>query len=444
MQTNCLFDRITLVTADDQGRIVTTPNACVTVSGGFIRYVGQNLEAARESMGHEPFDCYDGRSRIILPALANLHGHIAMSIFRNQTDDKNLQDWLINEIFPREARLSREIVRIGTRLGLAEMIRSGTGAAADMYYFEEAVAEAALDAGFRVNLCCDAKQTLTDGRVELLPERLSDRIRTCTGHASDLLRVSLLVHSVYLYDKGLYPDLADMAAGLDCPVQIHVSETRKEVEDCLRQFGCRPPRQLEKFGFFRTPTLAAHCTFLNEEDRQILARHKVVAAHNPTSNLKLGSGIADVPAMLAAGMQVGLGTDSAASNNNLDLYREMRLASFLAKGLTGDASVLPAASLLDMTTRTGMAGLGFSGSGRIAAGAAADLQIINHDCPAMTPLGDPVSALVYSADVSCVESLMIAGRWLMKNRELTTIDEEKLLYEARVVADRINAGSEII
>lgn len=439
MKDNCLFESITLVTPDDQGQMITQAASFISVVEGVIAYVGQSKEDAERVFQNSSFDRYDGRFRILLPTLANTHGHIAMSLFRNQADDKNLQDWLFHDIFPREERLNNQIVHTGTLLGIAEMIRSGTGAAADMYYFDDSVAEAALESGFRVNFCCDAKRSRPDGTTELLPDLLAQRIQTYSRHPSDLLRVSLLVHSVYLYDSKLYPELAAMAESLECPVQVHVSETQQEVEACLEKYGCRPPRQLEKFGFFKTPTLAAHCVYLDDEDRAILAKFPVVAAHNPSSNLKLGSGTADLSAMLDAGMRVGLGTDGAASNNNLNLYREMRMASFLAKGSTGDATRLPAARMLDMATRTGMTGLGFARSGQIAAGNPADLQIINHDRPSMTPLGDPVSALVYSSEADSVESVMVGGRWLMKNRVLLTIDEEKLLAEARTISEQINS-----
>lgn len=439
LKSNCLFSRITVVTPDANNQIAVLPEAWVAIKDGLIAYAGESEAAARATLFGQPHDQYDGRHRIMLPAFANTHGHIAMTLLRNQADDRNLQDWLFNVIIPRETRLNEQAVHCGTLLGLAEMIRSGTGAAADMYYFSDTVAEAALAAGFRLNLCCDAKIKDASGNNSIAPEILDQHLRQYQQHPADLLRVSLLVHSVYIYEAALYPEMADMAKNMNCAVQVHVSETREEVEECLHKYGCRPPRQLEKFGFFQTPTIAAHCVFLDDEDRSILARHQVLAAHNPSSNLKLGSGVADLPAMINAGMRVGLGTDGAASNNNLDLYREMRLASFLAKGLSGNAAALPAADLLFMATQQGMAGLGFTSSGRIAAGWQADLQIVDCDRPSMTPLGDPFSALVYSAGSDCVESLMVDGCWLMRRRELLTIDEERLLHEARREAALLNA-----
>jgi len=430
MNNNCLFSRIMVISPTDDHQLLKLADAWVSVADGRIRYVGQSETAALAELSGLPYDIYDGRGKILLPAMANTHGHLAMTLMRNQADDCNLHDWLFNTIIPLETRLSSKTVYQGTRLALTEMIRSGTGAAADMYYFHESAAQAAVESGFRLNFCYDAKMTAADGSVQVNQNNLAGQIKQYHNHPADLLRVSLLVHSVYLYDPAIYPELAQAAAALNCPVQLHLSETQKEVDDCLTRYHCRPPRQLEKFGFFQTPTIAAHCVVLDEDDRRILAEHQVVVAHNPSSNLKLGSGIADIPALLSAGVSVSLGTDGAASTNNLDLYREMRLASLLAKGQTGDASVMPASDLIAMATRQGMLGLGFADAGCIAPGWQADLQIIDYQRPQLTPLGDPAAALVYSADSSCVESLMVAGRWLMYKRELKTIDEEQVLFEA--------------
>jgi 5-methylthioadenosine/S-adenosylhomocysteine deaminase len=431
MRENCLFQNITVVTPIGGSQTMTTTAAWVAVKDGLISYAGDSELAAQNMLEGHQYVKYNGHHKIMLPAMANTHGHIAMTLLRNQADDCNLHDWLFKMIFPRETRLNQQTVYTGTMLGLAEMIRSGTGAAADMYYYSESVARAALETGFRLNFCCDAKTADVSGKVRIDPDLLADHLRQYQQHPSGLLRVSLLVHSVYLYETSLYPELADMARDLNCSVQVHVSETSQEVADCLQKHGSRPPRQLEKYGFFQTPTIAAHCVHLDDEDRHILASHQVLVAHNPSSNLKLGSGIADLPSMIKAGIRIGLGTDGAASNNNLDMYREMRLASFLAKGLSGDASALSASMILDMATQQGMIGLGFPRSGRIEAGFQADLQIVDYDSPAMTPLGEPASALVYSSGSGCVESLMVDGCWLMRQRALLTIDEEKVLYEAR-------------
>ena len=437
MKPAVLFKRITVVTPDDTGGVNVMLESYVAVLDGRIAYCGPSADMARDCLAGVPSELFSGQDRLLLPSFANAHGHLAMTLLRNQADDLSLHDWLFSVIFPREERLSRDIVLHGTRLALAEMIRSGTGAAADMYYHDDAVAQAALEAGFRLNFCVDAKKQDPAGKTVLDARHLEKRIAEYQ-HESDLLRVSMLVHSVYLYEPSIYSQMADLAVAANCPVQVHLGETAKEIADCLARYRNRPAVQLESFGFFRTPTLASHCVHLDDAERAVLARHQVLAAHCPASNLKLGSGMADLPAMMKAGVCLGIGTDGAASNNNLDLYKDIRLASFMAKGMTGDAAVLPASDLLVMATVNGFSGLGFHRSGKIAAGMDADLQVVRTDTPAMVPLGNPVSALVYSCDGSAVDSLMVAGRWLMVHRELKTLDEERILYDARQSAEILN------
>ncbi len=440
MKPAVLFKNIHLISAMPDPAVpwLSMEKAWVAVRDGLISCVSDNRQDAVETLEGTAFTEYDGQHRLLMPALANLHGHIPMTLFRNQADDTNLHDWLFNVIFPREAKLDEAMISKGTRLGLAEMIRSGTGAAADMYYHYEAVAAAAQEAGMRLNFCCDCKIKDASGKEQVQPDLLEQAMRLADEAPDDLLRASMLVHSVYLYEEDVYPQMAQLAQSLNCPVQLHVSETRKEVVDCLQKYGQRPPAQLADFGFFKTSTLAAHCVHLNDEDRKILASPAITCVHNPASNLKLGSGFADLRAMMNAGIQVGLGTDGAASNNNLDLFRDMRLAVFLAKGLSGDASLMPAETILRMTTVDGMQGLGFDQSGLIAEGFAADLQVIDLNQVELTPLGKPASALVYSGSGSFVESLMVAGRWLMEKRELKTLDEEKVRYEAVQAAGWLN------
>lgn len=434
MTGSVLFSDIPVVSADETGVVTCQPHTWVAVRDGRIAAVSPTEAVARAALGREPDQVVNGQNRLLLPALANTHNHMAMTLLRNAADDLELHRWLFDVIFPREARLTSALVAAGSRLALAEMIRSGTGLSADMYYDHEETAQAALEAGFRLNLSVDAKREGPDGQPHPDPELLARSMRLLGQHPSGLLRVSLLVHSVYLYTEALYPELATMARQLDCPVQVHIAETQKEVTDCLARYNRRPAAQLARFGFFQTPTLAAHCVHLDDQERSVLASPQVLVAHCPASNLKLGSGLADVPALLQAGARVGIGTDGPASNNNLDLYRDMRLASFLAKGVRQDAALLPAPEILAMTTWQGARALGFADSGRIAPGWQADLQVVRTDSPGLTPLSNPVSALVYSASGSDVESLMVAGRWLMEKRELKTLDEEKIRFEALAAA----------
>ncbi len=444
MKTAVLFRGIQVVTPMPNGPVLSLTNAFVAVADGRIQYVGQFEDAAvqilRDEVGDQ-FETYDGRRKILWPAMANAHGHIPMTLMRNQADDANLHEWLFDMIFPREAHLTPEHVLNGTRLGMAEMIRSGTGTAADMYYHSEMVVQAAVESGMRLNVCCDSKTTGEDGKTHLVRRELEQFIQTCRQAGQGLIQPALLVHSVYLYEPYLYQELASAAEELDCFVQVHIAETIREVDECLAKYGRRPAAQLAEFGFFKSPTVAAHCVHLDDGERQILGNKRILVAHNPTSNLKLGSGIADLSLMLGQGLRVGLGTDGAASNNNLNLYQEMRLASLLAKGIHGDAALLPADRMIQMATYDAQQGLGFAKSGCIAVGFDADLQIVDADQSAMWPLGEPTAALVYSADGHFVESLMVAGRWLMKKRELLTIDEEKTKYDALRSAARLNGLS---
>jgi len=293
------------------------------------------------------------------------------------------------------------------------------------------VVEAAATAGIRMNLCCEAKESDPSGRgMRMRPDRLEEFARLCRSTASGRIRPSLVIHSVYLYDAEVYPALSEMALSAGIPIHTHLSETAKEVEDCLAKYGCRPVEQMDRFGIFRVPCIAAHAVHLDDRDRRILASRPVTLVHNPSSNMKLGSGMADVCSMLDCGIPVALGTDGAASNNALDLFREMRLAAMIAKCRSFDASALPAQEVFRMATRTGMQAMGFNESGILAAGMKADLQLVDTTDVSLCPLGDPVSGVVYSAGSEIVDSLMVDGRMLMSRRELLTIDEERVRYEA--------------
>jgi 5-methylthioadenosine/S-adenosylhomocysteine deaminase len=434
---NVLLKDILLVTPGSDGFLSVIENAVVAVADGVYIYVGNDYTTAAELMKDKAFRQYSGKNKLIWPAMANTHSHIPMTLMRNQADDLNLHDWLFNLIFPMEEKLVFDHVYWGSKLGIAEMIRNGIGASADMYYYSDAVAKAAQESGFRLNVCCDGKTNGRDGNTHVDKRVLCEFRDHWQNNSNGLINTSLLVHSIYLYDSYLYHEMSEAAAELGMYIQVHVSETSKEVDDCINKYGCRPPEQLDRFGIFSGRTIAAHCVHLNDEDRKILADRNVFIAHNPTSNLKLGSGFADINKMIESGICVSLGTDGAASNNSLNLYNELRLASLLAKGINMDAGCLPAKEMIKIATLNGMKGLGFNNSGCIETDWSADFQILDIDTPAMNPLGKPDAAIVYSADGGNVESLMVNGRWLMEKRELKTIDEEKVLFEANRCSNEI-------
>ncbi len=437
-----LFRSYTVVTPDAASGVTVTEGAHISVIGDRIGYAGTDLADAKKSLGPGPHVEYTGGGKLLLPAFANTHGHTAMVLMRNAADDLNLHDWLFQVIFPMEARLRRQDVYNGSLLGIAQMIRTGTGACADMYYHSDATLEAAVAAGIRMNLCCEGKDSGPEpGSTRVRPDAVEDFVRLCKSTGEGRIRPSLMIHSVYLYDEALYPALAAMAKAAGITIQTHLAETRKEVGDCIARYGRRPAEQMDRFGIFEVPCLAAHAVHLDAQEMELLSKRTVTLVHNPSSNMKLGSGVAPVCAQLACGIPVALGTDGAASNNTLDIYREMRLAAFLAKGSSLDASALPAATVLRMATETGMRAMGFSDSGRIQEGAKADLQIIDTGDLSLCPLGDPLSAVVYSADSCAVESVMIDGRMLMHKRELLTLDEERIRYEAEKSARFITGGT---
>lgn len=426
-----LFRDISVITPDHANGVSCHEHWHVAVSGSRIIYSGQEETAAKLSLGDAVLDTFEGAGKILMPAFANAHAHTAMVLMRNAADDLNLHDWLFTVIFPMEDRLRREDVFNGSMLGIAQMIRSGIGACADMYYHVDATLEAASLSGIRMNLCCEGKETdAASGNIRVRPDMLDSFKRSCLDAGHGRILPSLMIHSVYLYDGKAYPALSQMAHAAGIPIHTHVSETLKEVADCQSKYGRSPVSQLEHFGVFDEPCLAAHAVHLSEEDLAIIASKPVTLVHNPSSNMKLGSGMADVAAMLRSRIPVALGTDGAASNNSLDLYREMRMASFIAKCRSLDAAALPASAVFRMATSTGMRGLGFLESGHIEAGMKADLQIIETSDLSLCPLGEPVSAMVYSADSSAVDSLMVDGRMLMRKRELLTIDEERVRFEA--------------
>lgn len=451
-----ILTNITVVTPTREGKITVLPDAFVSVMDGKIEYVGQSLQKAEQSLcrirNHEEqgllpsqeeelsssvkYEMYSGVDRLLLPTFANGHSHIPMSILKNSADDLKLEDWLFNVILPRESKLLPSDIYYASLLGIAEMINGGTGAAADMYYMSDETARAALESGFRLNLGHFGKIEEKDAwRAD--PSGLAAFRKEFHLAGNGLLRVSLMVHSIYLYPDYLYPLLAKEAKEADVSIQVHVSETRTEVENCLSKYGVSPVEALSNFGIFDRPCIAAHGVHLSDRDRDILASHNVTIAHNPSSNLKLASGVCDVRTLRSKGINVCIGTDGSASNNNLDMFIEMRIASLIAKERFNDPENMKAEETLFMATRAGYIGMSFADCGVIEAGMNADFQVVNCDNPSMWPISDPVSTLVYGTPSSAVESVMIAGRFVKYRGELTTIDFEKVKAETLSSSKRI-------
>lgn len=437
MKKTFLFSDITVVTPDLEDSVTIIEHAYCVTSGNTIEYVGTEKEEARKiasSLGE--YEIYEGKDRILCPTFANAHAHSSMSIFRNIADDLALQDWLFGQIIPREDRMIEKDFRYGHALSVAEMIQGGTACAANMYDGARVIVDESVQAGFRLQQTAMGKR-FQDGKWSTDEEDVKSFIEYCQVNGNGLVKPSLLIHSIYLYPEEFYAPLHELAVKYQIPVSVHISETLVENENCQKSYGMSPVEKLDSFGLLTDSTVAAHCVHLSENDKRILSERGVWVAHNPSSNMKLASGFADMIGMQKAGVRLCLGTDGASSNNNQDMYMEMRLASFMAKGNTLDPTVLCAAEVFRMATRNGYLACGFDDCGVIAKGMKADLQIIDYDCPQMWPVGNPLSALVYSCGPKCVESTMIDGKFVYYKRELTTIDMEKVKAETKETMERL-------
>jgi 5-methylthioadenosine/S-adenosylhomocysteine deaminase len=368
----------------------------------------------------------------LIPGLVNLHTHAAMSLMRGMADDLGLMDWLQNHIWPAESRIvSDDFVHDGTLLACAEMLRSGVTCFNDMYFFPEAAARAALRAGMRAALgiiavefrsayAADAQDYLTKGIA------LRDTLRD-----ESLLSFCLAPHAPFTVSDATFSQIAIYAGELDLPVHIHLHETAQEISDSLAAHGMRPIERLEKLGLLGPGLIAVHGVHLNDAEIGLLARHGCSVAHCPSSNLKLGSGIAPVAGLLQAGVNIGLGTDSAASNNRLDLFTEMRTAALLAKGISGDPCVMPAHRALEAATLGGARALGLQDQiGSITPGKWADLTAVNLSATELSPCYDPVSLLVYAAGREHVTDVWVGGRQRVSGGVLLDLDENALAARA--------------
>ncbi|RPJ62954.1 MAG: amidohydrolase, partial [Acidobacteria bacterium] len=381
----------------------------------------------------------DATGQILLPGLINTHTHAPMVMYRGLADDLALMDWLQKYIFPGEAKtVSPRMVRIGTRLAALEMIQSGTTTFADMYYFEEEVGRAAREAGLRGVLgqtiigfpVPDAK-TPADALT-----RTEAFIKEFAG--DELITPVPAPHSMYTLDEASLKAARQLANRHGVPIIIHLAETEDESRISREKHGLTPAAYLDSIGFLSPAVVAAHCVWVGPEDRVLLAKRGVKVSHNPESNMKLASGTAPIPAFLAAGVTVGLGTDGAASNNDLDMFEAMRQAAFLHKLIARDPQAVPAAAALEMATIGGARALGLDGKvGSIEPGKRADLILVSTRGARQTPMYNPVSHLVYVARGDDVQTTIVNGRVLMRARRVLTLDEAAVLSDARALATEV-------
>jgi len=414
-----LFKNATVVTMNPDAPILT--NACVGISAGKITINPPQENAARV------IDC---THKVLMPGLYNCHTHAGMTLFRGFANDRALEDWLFNHLIPAEAKLTPQLVRTGTLLAMAEMLGSGTVAFSDMYCFMDEVAETAREAGMLANICNGVVCFDKPGDYFACNEYVQTA-RALAARTGSLVKIDGAIHGCYTSQPEVWEQAANFAKENNLRMHVHLSETKTEHENCVKQYGKTPTAIFAQHGVFDVPCTAAHGVWVTDEDIEILAAKNVTVVHNPLSNLKLASGLAPVAKMIAAGVNVALGTDGVSSNNSHDLFEELKMASLLQKYATGDPTVLPAAEALKMATVNGAAAQGRDGGGMITDGGDADVLLIDMDNPRQTMCYDPTLNLVYSTGGRDVEMTIVRGRVLYEHGEFTTIDIEKVLFDAR-------------
>ena len=424
----------TVVTLDADRRVLA-PGA-VAIDGREIVAVGSPESIAERFSAAETLDA---TGRVVLPGLVNTHSHAPMVMYRGLADDLALMEWLQQYILPAEAKtVTAEFVRVGTRLAVLEMIQSGTTTYADMYYFEETIAEVTKAAGLRGVL----GQTVIGFPAPDAPTpaaALERAERFLAGWRDDELIVPAVApHAMYTLDAATLEAARDLAERYEAPVLIHLAETQDEVEFARDRYALSPTAFLDSIEFWGPRVLAAHGVWVSDADIAILRRHNVGVSHNPESNMKLASGTAPVSRYLAAGVTVGLGTDSAASNNDLDMFEAMRQAALLHKLEDGDPRSVSAVTALEMATLGGARALGLERLiGSLEAGKRADLIVVSMSAARQTPMYDPISHLVYVTHGDDVETVIVNGRILMRERRVLSLDSAAVLAEARTLADQV-------
>jgi 5-methylthioadenosine/S-adenosylhomocysteine deaminase len=405
----------------------------IVIEDSNITYLGPRLE--REEGDFE--EIIKGRDNLIMPGFINAHTHAAMTLFRGYADDMSLMDWLNNKIWPAEAKLKKEDIYWGTLLAIAEMLRGGTTCFADMYFHMDEVARACQESGIRASLAQGLVGLDKIKGMAGLKEGVS-LIRNWHNKGDGRITIMLGPHAPYTCPPDFLQEVLEKATALDVPIHIHLAETRDEVNECLEKYGKTPVELMKEIGLLDHRVLAAHCVHLTAKEIEILAEKKTAIAHNPGSNLKLGSGTAPVAKLLEKEAVVGLGTDSAASNNNLDMLEEMRLAALLPKGFLENPTIVPAEAAFKMATMNGAGALFLSNEiGTLKIGAKADLIMLNLNQPHFYPRHNLLAHLVYSARSSDINLVMVNGKILLSNGQLLTIDEERVFFETQLRATKL-------
>jgi 5-methylthioadenosine/S-adenosylhomocysteine deaminase len=416
---NILIRNAEILTVSD-GNEVQFGN--VGITGDSIAFIGETPDEFL------PDEIIEANGNLVMPGLVNAHTHIPMSLFRSYADDLPFFPWLTERIWPAEAKLRSEDVYVGSVLSIAEMIRFGVTTFSDMYFFMDDIARAVTDTGIRANI---SRGIVTIGESdEVALSKISEGFDTLdrySGSADGRIRVDIAPHAPYTNPAKFIEEIVKRATDRNARIHIHLSESKEEFENSIRDFGKTPVEYVEGLGLLDLDVAAAHCVQLTDNDIEILAKNKVNVLHNPVSNLKLGNGAMRTIDIQKAGINIALGTDGSSSNNNQNLLEEAKLAAILAKGISGETTAIPAIDALRMATVNGAAALGRSSEiGTLEVGKRADIIVVNTKSPHWMPKFDIVSNLIYSGQAMDVETTIVNGKILMKDGVFTTIDIEKI------------------
>ena len=374
----------------------------------------------------------DGKGNLLIPGFYNAHGHSAMTALRGYADDLPLRRWLFEKIFPAEDKLTSEVVYNAVLLAIAEMLASGTVCFSDMYFFMDDTARAVIESGIKANLCRGfTSSSETDMKTDVRFAESKQLVANYNGYDDGRIIAELCIHGEYTNAEHAIRTVADYARENGLGIQLHASETASEHEECIERHGMTPIAYFESLGVLDSPVCAAHCVYVTDEDMAIMAKRGVSAVHCPVSNLKLGSGVARVPELILAGVNVCLGTDGASSNNRLDMIRELQTATLIHKGVRRTPEIMAAKDVFTLATYNGAKAQRRTDCGKIEVGKRADLVLISTDAPHNIPLYDAYSMLAYSVLPSDVLMTMVDGRVLYREGEFKTIDVEKIKFEGR-------------
>lgn len=423
------------ILASENGGYRYIPEGFLGVDGDTIDYIGAEKPQA-------PYDQEkDMADRLLLPGLINCHGHSPMVLLRGVGSDLSLQEWLFGKIMPIEDKLTAEDIKTGNQLALLEMLSTGTTSYSDMYFEPQTAVENALACGIKANIsrpvqCFNKDETYAEN---FRAKESIQLFKVYHGAGDGRVRIDFAVHAEYTCFEHIVGPYSADCKSLGGRMHIHLSETKKEHDECVEKYGKTPARWFYDLGTFDNPTAAAHCVWVTEEDMALMLEKGVSPVHNPTSNMKLGSGFAPIQRMLDLGLNVTLGTDGAASNNNLNMLEELHLAGVLHNGCHRDPTILKPAELLAMATRNGAKLQGREDTGELAVGKKADVIALDLTKPHMVPNLDPLALTAYSAQGGDVVLTMVDGKILYENGEFLTLDADRILHEAKAAVKRLLA-----